>query len=453
MPEAAVLRSTARVEHTPIVLRLAPQTFQGHERAPQVLRQLAELIRLPALRPPIVLGLATSVGGLDAQLASAAGSALVDAVSATAPGSAAAAAHGAADSGVSLLLGVADCVLAISSREPRCALVLSLAFHRFGARKPLQLCTATWLSCQGAECTIPCLDVDMDLPARRQPRMALPVLRTADLLFTQCFADPAEEEFANGGDRKAAASKATEQRLLALVQAVRREARGCADLARLTAAASALCHAAARGAAVRTAALPPVLALLVSRYPKARCIDKTARSSCQQPGKASWRRYIHEQCRDASAFRRASTLMTAATSLYASLSQRSASRGFDCAAPLCQLSAVVIIAWHLKVSLADSDQAAAAVQVRKHTAEQLYVQLLGEDDEDGALDDAAQTLSETAWDGDAAAARAARDRLCAQLGVEAPTPACGARPVPVSRADAPAGEGYASLLVNAARGG
>ncbi len=95
----------------------------------QILRNLAELIRLPALRPPVVLGLATSVGGLDAQLASAAGSALVDAVSAAAPGSSTLV-EDAAEGGAPLLLGVADCVLAISSREPRCVLGLPLSPHQ-----------------------------------------------------------------------------------------------------------------------------------------------------------------------------------------------------------------------------------------------------------------------------------------------------------------------------------
>ncbi len=81
------------------------------------------------------------------------------------------------------------------------------------------------------------------------------------------------------------------------------------------------------------------------------------------------------------------------------------------------------------------------------------MQLLGEDDEDGALDGALQTLSETAWDGDAAAARAARDSICAQLGVEAPKPGGVPRPAQAHRPDVAAGEGYAALLVNAARGG
>ncbi len=115
------------------------------------------------------------------------------------------------------------------------------------------------------------------LNARRQPRLALPVLRTADLLITQCFADPEEDDPADDVNGTGATASAAEQRLLALVQAIRREARGSADLARLTAAASALCHAAARGAAVRAAALPPVLAILVSRYPKARLIVVAAR--------------------------------------------------------------------------------------------------------------------------------------------------------------------------------
>ena len=96
---------------------------------------MAELIRLPALRPPIVAGLATSVGGLDAQLASAAGAALVDAVSAL-QGSAAAA-HRATDSDVQLLLGVSDCVLAISSREPRCDLLLPLPSSGGVLERPL----------------------------------------------------------------------------------------------------------------------------------------------------------------------------------------------------------------------------------------------------------------------------------------------------------------------------
>ena len=110
--------------------------------------------------------------------------------------------------------------------------------------------------------------------------MALPVLRSADLLITQCFADPSEEGLADTVDQTDGEASAVEQRLLALVAAIRREARGSADLARLTAAASALCHAAARGAAVRAAALPPVLAFLVSRYPKARFVAAAVRSSC-----------------------------------------------------------------------------------------------------------------------------------------------------------------------------
>ena len=106
----------------------------------------------------------------------------------------------------------------------------------------------------------------------RQPRLALPLLRTADLLITHCFVDPAEEL---GDDTLApgaswASSKAAEEQLLALVRAIRDEARGCADPTRLMVAATALCHAAGRGSVVRAAAFPAVLALLASRYPKVR---------------------------------------------------------------------------------------------------------------------------------------------------------------------------------------
>ena len=88
-----------------------------------------------------MLGLATSVGGLDAQLAAAAGSALVDAVSAAAPGSSTAGAHdAAAESGVPLLLGVADCVLAISSREPR--FVSAWRLPHFGSVLKSRCCRA-----------------------------------------------------------------------------------------------------------------------------------------------------------------------------------------------------------------------------------------------------------------------------------------------------------------------
>ena len=103
--------------------------------------------------------------------------------------------------------------------------------------------------------------------------MGLPLLRTADLLITHCFADPADNLADDAPpDASRAMAEAGEERLLALVQAIRDEARGCADLARLTAAAAALCHAAGRGSALRAAALPAVLALLVSRFPKVRSL-------------------------------------------------------------------------------------------------------------------------------------------------------------------------------------
>ena len=91
-----------------------------------MLDHVAGLIRLPALRPPILDGLAISIGGLDAQLAAAAGSALIDAISS------ASAAAGTVDGpqlASQLLLGVTDCVLAIWSRQPRCALPATVTLH------------------------------------------------------------------------------------------------------------------------------------------------------------------------------------------------------------------------------------------------------------------------------------------------------------------------------------
>ena len=93
-------------------------------------------------------------------------------------------------------------------------------------------------------------------------------------------------------------------------------------------------------------------------------------------------------------------------------------------------------------------------QVRKHTAEQLYIQLLGEDDEDSALESVLETLSEVAWDGDLAAARDARSTLFEPLGLEPPKAA--AAKLPGNRAplrEEPKGIGYSSLLTDAARGG
>ena len=109
-----------------------------------------------------------------------------------------------------------------------------------------------------------------------------------------------------------------------------------------------------------------------------------------------------------------------------------------------------LITGHVNVSVRPSD--ITAMQVRKHAGEQLYLQLLGEDDEDGALDDALATLSETAWDGNAGLARAARDRLFAPLRVQPPK-SHGLRVADVVHGDHPAGSstGYAGLLVDAAR--
>ena len=94
------------------------------------------------------------------------------------------------------------------------------------------------------------------------------------------------------------------------------------------------------------------------------------------------------------------------------------------------------------------------MQVRKHTAEQLYLQLLGEDDEDGTLAPVLDTLSGTAWDGDLPAARAARATLFAPLGLQPPQLAGQKTARGLSPAPSPAGGlTYASLITSAARGG
>ena len=93
------------------------------------------------------------------------------------------------------------------------------------------------------------------------------------------------------------------------------------------------------------------------------------------------------------------------------------------------------------------------MQVRKHTAEQLYLQLLGEDDEDGLLDSVMETLSDVAWDGDLTVARAARSTLFEPLGLQPPKAAArpaGFRPLVNEQSS---GIGYGSLVADAARGG
>ena len=261
--------------------------------------------------------------------------------------------------------------------------------------------------------------------------MALPLLRTADLLITQCGLcelvpiqhSPSDAQPAPVTALQTAA--AAEAQLLALVEAVKGEARSCADVGRLLAATEVLCHAAGAGGAVRVAALAPVMVLLCSRYPKVTSCWLAPAPQHVQP---------QHQCR----FQL----------------QRRAWRALELSARRCT-SGRQFVSWTALAAGGPADVASAMpLQVRKHAAEQLYLQLLGEDDANGALDPVLDTLSGAAWDGDLAAARAARATLFAPLGLQPPQPAGQKQARGLSPAPGPAGGlTYASLITSAARGG
>lgn len=102
--------------------------------------------------------------------------------------------------------------------------------------------------------------------------MALPLLRTADLLLTQGgLVDllPPKAGTADGMDiADGSVAAAAELRLLALVELAKGEARSCTDVGRLMGAASLLCHAGGCGGALRAGAFAPLMVLLLNRYPK-----------------------------------------------------------------------------------------------------------------------------------------------------------------------------------------
>uniref|UniRef100_A0A061RN78 Tubulin-specific chaperone D n=1 Tax=Tetraselmis sp. GSL018 TaxID=582737 RepID=A0A061RN78_9CHLO len=58
--------------------------------------------------------------------------------------------------------------------------------------------------------------------------------------------------------------------LLEMLEMTRNEARGCADVSRLLACTTTICQLVGAGGAVREAALPAALALLINRFPKVR---------------------------------------------------------------------------------------------------------------------------------------------------------------------------------------
>ena len=169
-----------------------PEAFSSLEALPA----LAGLLRLEALRQPLLEGLAFSVGGLDGQLSRAAGDALSGA---------------AASLGEAGLEGLVAALLAAWQRHAR------------------------------------------------SPRMATPLLATADVLLA---ATPLRAALSGPGG---GAPPPWAAQLLAAVQG---EVRGCGDVPRLHAAAGVLCQLAAGPEPLRGDALRAATALLGSRYPK-----------------------------------------------------------------------------------------------------------------------------------------------------------------------------------------
>ncbi|KAK9814241.1 hypothetical protein WJX72_002759 [[Myrmecia] bisecta] len=164
----------------------------------EALPRLALLVVQEDYREAVLEGLAASIGGLDASLTRSASAALVQVLTATSP-----------DGGQSsLLAAVASCLLAIWAHHAR------------------------------------------------SPRMANPLLRTLDLLYSQTPLATLQP-----------GSSDIPERVLDLVKA---EVRQCRDIPRLCAAVNVLNHLAALPDPVRSAALQALLTLLLNNFPKVR---------------------------------------------------------------------------------------------------------------------------------------------------------------------------------------
>ncbi|GIL68790.1 hypothetical protein Vafri_22026 [Volvox africanus] len=195
---------------------------------------VVRLLSEPAYTKPLLEGLVASIGGIDNSLAKVASAALLEAL-AEAPSQCAAHDAGTDASGSGqppLLKAVTGHLLDIWSRYTKSS------------------------------------------------RLATPLLRIAVLLITKApdvaevrlprppppQAAVTDPECTTDGSSMAPSSRFVDH----LVEAVRAETRGCADVARLVDAGSLLCHLVAYGGHCRTSALQGLMVLLISKYPKVR---------------------------------------------------------------------------------------------------------------------------------------------------------------------------------------
>lgn len=217
----------------------------------------------------------------------------------------------------------------------------------------------------------------------------------------------------------------------ALMEAVKGEGRGCGDVGRMCLVAEALAHLAACGPPVRDGALTGVLTLLVSRMSRVRTCSKhlmrcIGALHCDQYA-------VRRRCADQFFYP-----VDASQSGHVCTSN-----GRQQSAALCRVRNNLVCYLSL--------------QVRWHAAEQLYVQLLVESESpDAAPQEALQVLATCSWDGDVAAAKAARQRLYPLLGLHPPAAAAGKKCAagrPAAAAAAKGGEGasYQMLIDTAAR--
>lgn len=227
----------------------------------------------------------------------------------------------------------------------------------------------------------------------------------------------------------------------ALMEAVKSEGRGCGDVGRMCLVAEALAHLAACGPPVRDGALTGVLTLLVSRMSRVRTCSKhlmrcIGALHCDQHA-------VRRRCADQrfpvdasqSGHFEPATDADSQPHCAECKSFYTLNHGSACDNLVCYLS----------------------LQVRWHAAEQLYVQLLVESESpDAAPQEALQVLATCSWDGDVAAAKAARQRLYPLLGLQPPAVAAGKKCAagrPAAAAAAKGGEGasYQMLIDTAAR--
>ncbi|GLI66672.1 hypothetical protein VaNZ11_010602, partial [Volvox africanus] len=195
---------------------------------------VVRLLGEPAYTKSLLEGLVASIGGIDNSLAKMASVALLEALAAV-PSQRAAADAGADASGCGqppLLTAVTGHLLNIWSRYTKSSR-LATPLLRFA----LLLITKA-----------------PDVAEVWLPRPPPPQTAVTDLACT------------TKGSSVAPSSRFVDH----LVEAVRSETRGCADVPRLVDAGSLLCHLVAFGGHCRTSALQGLMVLLISKYPKVR---------------------------------------------------------------------------------------------------------------------------------------------------------------------------------------